>query len=221
MTISDLKAAEYNPRMISEKNLTGLKFSLSEFGDLSGIVFNKRTGNLVTGHQRTKAIQEEFGDLMIFGPDLGDSLMFELPNGDSFHVRVVDWPLEKEMAANVAANNPALQGAFTVDLQQILMDIQSNQPEQYSSLNLDELVNQDELYKGLRQELRGYSPLQSSTDEYELGGKFQEAIRYILIFDTLAEKQEFEAFIDRARQAYPYEPTVANSVLNYIKDKQA
>ena len=38
-----------NPRMITDKAARGLGFSLAEFGDLSGIVFNLRTQQLVAG----------------------------------------------------------------------------------------------------------------------------------------------------------------------------
>lgn len=46
-SLKDLNPAAYNPRQIDDAALTGLKYSLTEFGDLSGIVFNARTGSLV------------------------------------------------------------------------------------------------------------------------------------------------------------------------------
>jgi len=46
-TIDDLKADPKNPRKISPEALDGLRYSLGEFGDLSGLVWNKRTGTLV------------------------------------------------------------------------------------------------------------------------------------------------------------------------------
>lgn len=60
MRISDLKPAPYNPRKIFTDALEGLKRSLKRFGDLSGIVFNKRTGH--AGHQRVKALTDEYGE---------------------------------------------------------------------------------------------------------------------------------------------------------------
>ena len=53
-TVADLRDASYNPRHMSESALTALGVSQSEFGDISGFVFNVRTGNLVAGHQRKK-----------------------------------------------------------------------------------------------------------------------------------------------------------------------
>jgi hypothetical protein len=90
MNLSDLKSASYNPREISEKSFEGLKCSIEEFGDLSGIVFNKRTGNLVAGHQRVKAIQDKYGDLKIsFANDVNGIIV--TPDSKEFFVRFVDW----------------------------------------------------------------------------------------------------------------------------------
>ena len=46
-SIEDLKPASYNPRRISDRAARALAKSIGDFGDLSGIVWNKRTGNLV------------------------------------------------------------------------------------------------------------------------------------------------------------------------------
>ena len=105
-SLSDLKEAEYNPRNISREALTGLKYSLEEFGDLSGITFNLKTGNLVAGHQRVNALKEKYGDLDI------SSGKIITPDGNEFKVRFVEWDIQKEKAANIAANNPLLQGEF-------------------------------------------------------------------------------------------------------------
>lgn len=131
--LSDLRAAGYNPRRISDEALKGLGYSLKEFGDLSGIVFNTRTGNLVAGHQRVKALQAQYGDLAIEKGHIH-------ANGDLFPVRLVDWPKEKELAANVAANSPTIQGEFTEDLQTLLDSIQVDLPEVFGNLNLDDLL---------------------------------------------------------------------------------
>jgi len=130
--LSDLKAAGYNPRRISDEALKGLGYSLKEFGDLSGIVFNIRTGNLVAGHQRVKVLQAQYGDLAI---EKG----YIHANGDRFAVRLVDWPKEKEQAANVAANSPTIQGEFTEDLQTLLNSIQVDLPEVFAELNFEDL----------------------------------------------------------------------------------
>ena len=48
-----------NPRKIHPQDLEKLRKSLVKFGDLGGIVVNKRTGWLVSGHQRMTAIGDD------------------------------------------------------------------------------------------------------------------------------------------------------------------
>ena len=55
-SIPDLKPAPYNPREITADALKRLQRSVEEFGDISGIVWNRQTGNMVSGHQRLKAL---------------------------------------------------------------------------------------------------------------------------------------------------------------------
>jgi ParB-like chromosome segregation protein Spo0J len=57
LKISKLKLAEYNPRMISEKDLARLKKSLEKFGFIQPVVINKDF-TVISGHQRIKAWKE-------------------------------------------------------------------------------------------------------------------------------------------------------------------
>lgn len=106
--VADLTPAKYNPRKISDKQLRMLKKSIEEFGDLSGIVFNRRTGNLVGGHQRLKCLphdarieRKEFKEPSRTGTIAEGRITID---GENYAYREVDWPLEKEKAANIAAN---------------------------------------------------------------------------------------------------------------------
>lgn len=92
MKVKDLKPAPYNPRTIEKQELEGLKASLKRFGLVEPIVWNKRTGYVVGGHQRLKALQEE---------RITDSL-----------VVVVDLSDDDEQALNITLNNPKAQGRF-------------------------------------------------------------------------------------------------------------
>ena len=56
--ISDLNRADYNPRKISGKARSGLAKSLEKFGIMNLIIWNKKTGNVVGGHQRLDIIEE-------------------------------------------------------------------------------------------------------------------------------------------------------------------
>ena len=56
--ISELISPEYNPRKISKEMLEKLKKSITEFGYIEPIIWNKRTNNIVGGNQRFKALVE-------------------------------------------------------------------------------------------------------------------------------------------------------------------
>jgi DNA modification methylase len=119
MRLADLKPAPYNPRTISKEAMDGLAVSLKEFGLLEDIVVNKRTGHIVGGHQRWRALQAE-----------GET---------SAPVKVVDWDLAKEKRANLTLNNPYVAGAYTPELQELLVELQAD-PE-FKPLRLHELLD--------------------------------------------------------------------------------
>ena len=58
LTIENLKAFPDNPRAIEEHALAGLGASVQRFGDIAGIVFNRRNEALVAGHQRVRVLRE-------------------------------------------------------------------------------------------------------------------------------------------------------------------
>ena len=114
MKVGDLRPAEYNPRKISPDQLKALARSLAEFGDLSGIVFNRKTGNMIGGHQRVKTLDpdsliviSEEGKMQFDGDADGARSIavgyVDTPFGRLVY-REVSWSEQKERAANLAAN---------------------------------------------------------------------------------------------------------------------
>jgi hypothetical protein len=124
MKIKDLQPAKYNPRKITPKQLDALGKSMKEFGDLSGIVKNIRTGNLVGGHQRLKHFDPVWAITKHAQTDKTGTVALgeiETPFG-AWQYREVDWPEKREMAANVAANQ--IGGYFDIPmLKDILIEI--------------------------------------------------------------------------------------------------
>jgi hypothetical protein len=99
MKLSDLKPNPSNPRKITDPKLKMLKKSLEAFGDLSGIIFNRRSGHVVGGHQRLKVIPQDT-EVTMTGTDTGKFMVGQ----DTFSIRFVDWDEMTEKAANIAAN---------------------------------------------------------------------------------------------------------------------
>jgi hypothetical protein len=113
--IGDLKGAEYNPRIITERRLQNMGDSYERFGDLSGIVFNRQSGKLVSGHQRITNFKARGYPTQIKTKPVGQDshgtieegvLAAKSPKGIiRVPFRVVDWDDQKaEIAANIAAN---------------------------------------------------------------------------------------------------------------------
>lgn len=84
--IGDLKPADYNPRKITKREIAKLANSITEFGYVQPIVWNKKTKHIVGGHQRFKFILENNGE------------------DETVDVSVVDLTLAKEKALNIALN---------------------------------------------------------------------------------------------------------------------
>lgn len=121
MAVKDLVPAPYNPREITQEALSGLRHSVERFGCVEPIIWNKRTGNIVGGHQRLKVLQQ-----------MGEA---------ETQVVVVDLDVAEEMALNVALNNPAIAGDFTPDLHKILAELKEIMPDTYDELLFDDLAD--------------------------------------------------------------------------------
>ena len=85
--IERINPAAYNPRLDlkpGDPDYERLKRSMEEFGFVEPLVWNRRTGNLVGGHQRLKILAER--------------------GAGHVDVSVVDLPPERERSLNVALN---------------------------------------------------------------------------------------------------------------------
>ena len=104
--VADLKPAPENPRKITDEELRTLGEAMKEFGDLSGIVFNRKTGHLVGGHQRLKHLDPSWKIVSKPHQDKQGTVAVGWVETDfgRFTYREVDWPKRKEHAANLAAN---------------------------------------------------------------------------------------------------------------------
>lgn len=125
-TVADIKPSPYNPRTISDTQLETLGRSMKEHGDLSGVVFNVRTGNTIGGHQRIKELDPKWPVVKVPAKDATGTVAtgyIDTPYG-RFSYREVDWPEVKEKLANLAANR--VGGEFDYEqVSKIVNDIAS------------------------------------------------------------------------------------------------
>lgn len=142
-SIEDLRSAPFNPRQIDADALVGLEASLESFGDISGICWNRRTGHLVAGHQRLAALRQRYGvELRVEHQD-GEAVIVT-PKGERFPIRVVDWDELTEKAANLAANNRALEGRFTEGALPLLEELGRERPALFDATFLGAIADQIE-----------------------------------------------------------------------------
>ena len=95
----DIKKAPYNPRLIDGENKKRLEKGIKKHGLVEPLVWNVRTGNLVSGHQRLSILDK-----------LEKSKDYELD------VSVIDVDEEEEKRINVQLNNASMQGAYDYDM---------------------------------------------------------------------------------------------------------
>jgi ParB-like chromosome segregation protein Spo0J len=115
--LKKLKGAEYNPRIITVDELTGLMKSLTTFGQTENLIVNKDM-TLISGHQRMEAMKK-----------LG---------WDSAWCYVVDLDKKLEKKLNVIMNSQAISGKWDDNkLAEILFELKDD--EDYEALRLNEL----------------------------------------------------------------------------------
>lgn len=95
---SEIKNAPYNPRIMDAAAKKRLKANIAKHGLVAALTWNKRTGNLVGGHQRLEQLDA-----------LEKSKDYDLT------VCVVDVDEREEAALNVQLNNPSMQGEWDFD----------------------------------------------------------------------------------------------------------
>ena len=155
--LSDLNPAEYNPREISPSSFEGLSQSIKKFSLVELIVWNRRSGNIVGGHQRFKVLEKQG--------------VKECP------VIVVDLSHSDEVSLNITLNNPEIAGEFTEDLFKLLEEVEEQAPDDYNNLLLGQLGNL-EIYQDEIQEEETFdadsfdlarNPVSKTGDLYQLG----------------------------------------------------
>jgi len=117
--VADLLPAPFNPRTISADALAGLGESIGRFGLVQPVIVNSRTGRIVGGHQRLKA-------LLARGVEETD-------------VVVVDLPEAEEKALNLALNSQAISGEWTEDALALVEQVAKEFPELSAALRMGDL----------------------------------------------------------------------------------
>lgn len=127
--INETKEYHKNPRKISKKQHELLESSLVEFGDLSGIIVNIRTGEIIGGNQRSAIFRKKDAEIEITErytspSDTGTmAIGYVISNGEKYAYREVDWDEKTAESANIRANKIGGQFDFDILANQFDIDI--------------------------------------------------------------------------------------------------
>lgn len=117
--LDSIKLSDYNPRTISDEALAGLRESLEKFGLVDLLIINKRTGRIISGHQRFRILQSD--------------------GIETVKAIVVDLDEAEEQMMNITLNNQQIAGIWTKALIPLLEKLRKETPDDYLKLRLDAL----------------------------------------------------------------------------------
>jgi hypothetical protein len=115
-----MKQYHKNPRTLSEKQFKLLKRDLAELGDLSGIVHDLNSDEIISGNQRSKIMEIKPAMITIVEkfrkPTKTGTVAtgFVTYNGEKFAYRQVKWTPRQCEKANVVANKSG--GSWDMDV---------------------------------------------------------------------------------------------------------
>jgi hypothetical protein len=125
-------------RYIAPEREVGLGNSMDRLGDVSGIVWNETTGQLVAGHQRMRILKGAGAETWTREGDQG--FIVHPKTGERFPIRIVQKDEDWQRLANITANNPHIAGEFTPAARDELRDLAG--VVGYDALNLSDLYDQ-------------------------------------------------------------------------------
>ncbi len=155
MKLADLSPNPRNPRKITDEKLKMLSKALTEFGDLSGFIFNRRTKRLSGGHQRKQVMPEDcvitYTKQYETPTEAGTVAIGNVEwNGELYAYREVDVDEFTEKAMNIAANKGAGQWDYPL-LTDWVLELDHNNFD--LSLTMFDMEERENLFSGKAHDL--------------------------------------------------------------------
>lgn len=190
---SQINFAPYNPRKANKEVVEKLRKNFHKVGFLGGIVWNERTGNLVGGHKRVKAL-----DLIY---------KYDGTTGTDYEIKVerinLDDKTEKEQ--NSFLNSKNAQGETDYEMLAMIIndiDIEAAAISQYE-IEIMEAIVPDSVFGENADILRDMSEIKKVSEEQREKTKSKRkqienketdrrsAFYFTVTFDSYSEKAEF------------------------------
>ncbi len=178
--VEQLNEAAYNPRISLEPGMPEwekLRNSIVQFGNVEPIVWNKRTGNVVGGHQRLKVLK---------------SLGYE-----AIPCSIVDLSEEDEKLLNVALNK--IKGQWDYEKLEELLSGYGREVATLSGFSEDEIAVILASNEDLWEDEEDYSEWDEDTEETVVGGSY--VVTLVFANEDLArEWAAGEGFADKIHE---------------------
>ena len=217
----DIHGADYNPRKITEAARKKLRAKLKQWGLLQPIIANKRTMNIVGGHQRIGEM-----DAIIRKPD------YELT------VAMIDVDEKDEVAINVFLNNQSAMGEWDIfalqDIKEIFPDIDYETDMGFDEADINILFGKQEEderlmeeqavaqeytadhFRNAKRETRENAKRQNQQgDSYNLA---ESDYTIQIVFPNNHEKREFMRKIHKTEKEKFLKSTILLDIYNHVYD---
>ncbi len=194
---SDIKNAPYNPRYITEQAKKRLRLALAKTGLIGPITWNKRTSNIVGGHQRLAGL---------------DAIAHR--KAYSLTVAEVDMSEAEEIAANILLNNPETQGQWDFEklgdlLKKPELDLEA---AGMGSADVYRIIGDQasaEVLSDIAEKVEKVRELELKTNQDSFTDAFAEDYYLVVVFKNHDERKRFTDALDLDDERYVSGETVA------------
>lgn len=181
----DIKNAPYNPRIMDEKTKKRLRANIAKNGLVAAPTWNRRTGNLVGGHQRLEQLDA-----------LEKNKDYELT------VCVVDVDEREEAKLNVQLNNPSMQGEWDFDKLAMMseeFDLDLQEDMGFTESDVDFMFDGDDRFSQLfdtkeKEDMRGtLEDIKAARKKLRENVKEMDKIDWytVIVFENAEDREAF------------------------------
>lgn len=181
---NEVKNAAYNPRLMDPESERRLRKGIRDYGLVAPITWNRRTGNVVGGHQRLKQL---------------DAL--ERSDDYSLTVAVIDVDEREEARINVQLNNPSMQGDWDFDkLAEMTEEFDLTMEDMgFSKMDVDLMFDGDERFSDLYDTPEVEETKEKIAEVHEARAQSRERLKEansinwytVIVFEDEADRADF------------------------------
>ena len=191
----DINTASYNPRQIDDDNRKRLQQGIQENGLVEPLVWNQRTGNLVSGHQRLAILDK-----------------LERSQDYDLDVAVIDVDEQQEKRLNVQLNNQSMMGVFDLDmLGELAQEFEGGLSELgFSDLDIEFMYGANDRFQDLLPDTPAVEATKADIQEIKanreaMGEKYAKEQSADFYFIVVCSSQEEKTEFLQSLSVSPYE----------------